>query len=395
MRLTGWFVVGLVLGLAIPSLADPPSAQDILRQAETSISRLKAVRYQAHGEAEGVLSTRIPKMDGMVTMVRGPAGTNPKIRLDAQVTPPMQSQTVALELASDGAQITIAEHGLKVFVQRAMPAGSPLLNNAGPLLVTELVVAQPFEREAKAVSLEHAGSEKVGDTECDVVRAVFSQGGDEVRWYFAKADHLPRRVERVIQTPVGRTTVTTTLSTLDTQPEVNDELFRVQKPEGFQEPMMTPPAGGGGGELLPVGAEAPDWTLKDAAGNTVTLKGLRGKIVLLDFWATWCGPCRKAMPGVQKLHEKYKDKPVAIFGVNCFERGPGDPAGFMKSGGFTYPQLLNANDVAAAYHVNGIPAFFLIGPDGKVLLTYSGYSPDRERQIEALIDKALPGMGKG
>ncbi len=62
--------------------------------------------------------------------------------------------------------------------------------------------------------------------------------------------------------------------------------------------------------------------MKDPAGKSVSLKSLRGKIVLLDFWATWCGPCRMAMPGLQKLHDRYKDKPVAIYGVNCRERRP-------------------------------------------------------------------------
>jgi thiol-disulfide isomerase/thioredoxin len=388
MRLTGLRLVGLAVGLAIPGLADPPNAQDILHQAGAAIGELKAVRYQAHGEAGGALALRVPKMDGTVTMIRVPVGENVKLRLDAQVTPPMQSQPVTLQLASDGKKVTMTEHAAKVFIQRDLPGGGLLLNNAAPLLVGELAAARPFEREAKAVSLQHAGAEMVGDVDCDIVHAVFAPGGDEVRWYIAKTDHLPRRVQRIIQTPVGRTTITTTLLTLDTQPQVQEEAFRLEKPAGFEEPVFAQP-GAGGGDLLPVGNEAPDWTLKDASGNAVTLKGLRGKIVLLDFWATWCVPCRQAMPGVQKLYEKYKGKPVAIFGVNCLERGPADPAGMMTKAGFTYPQLLNANEVAAAYRVQGIPAFYLIGPDGKILMASSGYSPDRERQIDALIEKTL------
>jgi thiol-disulfide isomerase/thioredoxin len=139
-----------------------------------------------------------------------------------------------------------------------------------------------------------------------------------------------------------------------------------------------------------VGSEAPGWTLRSADGQEVSLGKLRGKVVLLDFWATWCGPCRQAMPALQRLHERYKDKPVAIFAVNCWERSPQvDPAGFLKQSGYTYPVLLNANDVAQAYKVTGIPTFYLIGTDGKILLASSGVSADAERQIEALIEQAL------
>lgn len=382
-------VASLVIALAAPAWGDPPDAQDILRQAETTITGLKAIRYKAHGEADGVLSQRVPKMDGTVTMVRASAEDGAKMRLDAQVTPPGQSQPVTVQVASNGKQIAMAEHGAKIFIQRDMPSGNQLLNNVAPLLITEFAATKPFERESRAVSVQHVGSEKVGDVDCDVINVVLAQSGDEVRWYIAKSDHLPRRVQRLIQTPFGRSAITTTLELVDTTPKVDEQAFRLEKPEGFEEPRTIQP---GGGEGLRVGSEAPDWTLKDAAGNTVTLKSLRGKIVLLDFWATWCMPCRQTMPGVQKLYEKYKNKAVVVYGVNCFERGPSDPVGMMKTAGYTYPQLLNANDVAAAYHVNGVPSFFLIGPDGKLLLTYSGFSPDRERQVEALIEKALAGM---
>src|SRR6266567_2066513 len=72
-------------------------------------------------------------------------------------------------------------------------------------------------------------------------------------------------------------------------------------------------------KLLAIGATAPDWELSDADGKLQTLAQYRGKIVVLDFWATWCGPCAEVMPQMQKLHEKYKDKGVAVFGVSSWE----------------------------------------------------------------------------
>jgi thiol-disulfide isomerase/thioredoxin len=93
---------------------------------------------------------------------------------------------------------------------------------------------------------------------------------------------------------------------------------------------------------------------------------------------------------MQKLHEKYKGKPVAIFGVNCYERGANvDAAGFMKKGGYTYPQLLDGSDVAHAYRAVGIPTLYLIAPDGKILLAFSGFSASGEQQLEAAIEREL------
>src|SRR5947199_8917493 len=80
--------------------------------------------------------------------------------------------------------------------------------------------------------------------------------------------------------------------------------------------------------LLAVGATAPDWELSDADGKLQTLAQYRGKIVVLDFWATWCGPCAEVMPQMQKLHEKYKDRGVTVFGVSSWEKN--DPGVLMK-----------------------------------------------------------------
>lgn len=127
-------------------------------------------------------------------------------------------------------------------------------------------------------------------------------------------------------------------------------------------------------KLLDVGATAPDWELSDADGRLQTLAQYRGKIVVLDFWATWCGPCTLVMPQMQKLHEKYKDRGVVVFGVSSWEKD--DPGILMKRKHYTYGLLLRGEDIADRYGVDTLPAVYIIGADGRVVYRHQGVARD-------------------
>ncbi|HMN41569.1 MAG TPA: redoxin family protein [Phycisphaerales bacterium] len=140
------------------------------------------------------------------------------------------------------------------------------------------------------------------------------------------------------------------------------------------------------------GDAAPAFALKTPDGTEVTLASLKGKIVLLDFWATWCGPCKMAMPGVQKLHEKFKDKGVAVYGVDTFEHGSGEKARkYMADKKYTYGLLYSGDELAKAYGISGIPTFVLIGKDGKILHLGVGFDEGMDENLSAIIEKALAG----
>jgi thiol-disulfide isomerase/thioredoxin len=135
---------------------------------------------------------------------------------------------------------------------------------------------------------------------------------------------------------------------------------------------------------LPVGATAPDWRLSDSGGKLHTLSEYRGKIVVLDFWATWCGPCKEIMPRMQKLHEKYKDQGVSVFGVNSWENQ--DPAGFMQQKRYTYGLLLKGEQITEAYKVTTMPAVYMIGADGRIIYSHEGVD---DKNLSGLIEKQL------
>jgi peroxiredoxin len=128
-------------------------------------------------------------------------------------------------------------------------------------------------------------------------------------------------------------------------------------------------AAGTGGTSQPVAesSPAPDFTTTDLDGNAVSLSDYRGSPVVLNAWATWCGPCRMEMPDLEKLYQEYKDQDVIVLAVNM-----GEPqnrvAGFIKDGGYTFPVLLDESmsAVGRPYRISSIPATFFIDREGKL-----------------------------
>lgn len=121
---------------------------------------------------------------------------------------------------------------------------------------------------------------------------------------------------------------------------------------------------------LVAGAPFPDFQETDFAGQPVSVALHKGKVVLIDFWATWCGPCRAEFPNVKKAFEKYHDKGFDIIGISLDE-DKDKVAAYLKENGVAWPQFYDGkgweNKLAAKYGIRSIPATFLIDADGKIL----------------------------
>jgi peroxiredoxin len=146
-------------------------------------------------------------------------------------------------------------------------------------------------------------------------------------------------------------------------------------------------AGAGvGGE---VGDLAPDFELERVAGGTLTLSSLRGKTVILDFWDTWCPPCRKALPDLQELSEKYADDLVVV-GLAMAQEGEDKVRSFVRERGLTFEMVLFDQDPALIQAFGGIqsiPTTFLIDPEGVIRHRWIGAAP--KAAYEAQVKKVL------
>lgn len=134
-------------------------------------------------------------------------------------------------------------------------------------------------------------------------------------------------------------------------------------------------------------ATAPPFTLEDRNGRRVSLRDFRGRPVLLDFWATWCGPCRRTMPEVEQLHRKYRRRGLQVVGINIEGRSR-DVLRYLDQGGYSFLVLFDQGNwdagVAKSYQVSSIPRTFLIDGEGNVV--FSGHP---NRLNDSLIESAL------
>jgi thiol-disulfide isomerase/thioredoxin len=135
--------------------------------------------------------------------------------------------------------------------------------------------------------------------------------------------------------------------------------------------------------------ETMDFTLKDLSGNNVSLSDYRGKVVFLDFWATWCPPCRMSIPEVEQMYEEYKDNDnVVMLGINMAE-DKNTIEKFMEKNKISYNILLGDGKTAGQFAIRGIPAFFVIDQNGNIHNKFVGFTPGLKASWKKSIDELL------
>jgi len=138
-----------------------------------------------------------------------------------------------------------------------------------------------------------------------------------------------------------------------------------------------------------ISGKANNFTLKSRSGKNIKLSELRGDVVMLNFWASWCGPCRQEMPLLEKIHKKYKRLGFTLLGVNV-EENSAAAKNYLKDVKVTFPILFdNTSKTSKLYKVSAMPTTILIDRNGNKRFLHKGYKPGYENDYKKQIKKLL------
>ncbi|MEJ5253486.1 MAG: redoxin family protein [Chthonomonadetes bacterium] len=368
------FAVGLASTVFAQGLTPKKVMQDI-RQAYGKVQSLKGT-VQVKTSGQTFVSTVQFQRPGRFVV---------EVKQDGNL---MQSYT------SDGKTYTTYNATDKSYLQQEVRADTPLIGGHltfagftglameprfGEML--EGYIQQNFQKaQAK-------GTQKVGTVPCRVVELTGNEG--TMTLFLGNTDGL---VYRMVYKMSGGGTYEEMVTSLQVNPRIPQTAFAFKPPADAKklEPKQMAEEQSQDTSALQ-GQDAPSFTLTDMEGNTVSLGDLKGKVVFLDFWATWCPPCRESLPHTQSLsqHEKAKSGDLVVLAVNAREEVD-KVKQFMQEKGFTFRVLMDKDGaVLNAYKVQGIPTFVLIDRQGKVAWVQVGFGPGTEKQMEEAVNKLL------
>lgn len=143
-----------------------------------------------------------------------------------------------------------------------------------------------------------------------------------------------------------------------------------------------------------VGQMAPDFELQGQNGTTVKLSSYKGKTVYLDFWASWCGPCKQSFPWMNEMQSRYGAKKFQVVGVNVDQKTD-DAKAFLKENNANFDIVFDSTGkIPKTFQIKGMPTSMLIGADGKVLSIHTGFKPEQKPELEKQIKDAMKDSSK-
>ena len=403
----------------------PPAAATAPAKGASVDPKAKAIADRAKELArklDGLETTTQLTVEGVDPSMLPPGATDPamvaldftKMPAGSQAFPAFVMECTsagkpAERMVFDGNEAMVADAASKTYMKGGKDwqgmVGPRMMSFPGWFIENRLGMEMPEgDGMPKIVEVSVVGEETVDGKVCDLVSTVRTvtpeamgdeEGGPqgEIRLVetvaYAREDGLPRRVTQSQSAGGESMKFTTSFANLKANPKHPEGRFSTAAPEGYGKMEAPAQAEEGPSLKFKAGDAAPPFELVDLSGATVSLASLKGKVVLLDFWATWCGPCKAAMPAIQKIHDDYKGKGVAVLGINTWENKEDAAKQYIDKKGFTYPCLLKGDDLAKAYGMTGIPTLVVIGKDGKIVDIEVGMAPDGDAGLRKAIDTAL------
>lgn len=344
-------------------------ANAVLAGMRAAIRHTTAVRYDFVLEPEGTDRGRVREMRGTFTTTIPDGRTEPILRLEAtrNALPSESAPPEHFVLTSDGATVKMRSDSKKTLAYSPMHRIGYLLISGRVSRLLSPLYAERFPGGFHAVDVAN-----LDGTTCDVLESKSPDDSVEFVVSVSRRDHLPRRLVVVTREDGKRGAADLRITKLAVLDRFDSAWLSIDAPPAYARRELT--AGGPA-----TGEAAPDWTLASSSGP-ISLASLRGKVVILDFWATWCGPCRASIPVVKRLYDTYHDQGLEVVGATWKERG--DPDAFAKTAGMHYPHV-DGNSIGHAYGVDnsGIPTMFVIDRNGVVADYVAGWSGDETARL--------------
>jgi peroxiredoxin/outer membrane lipoprotein-sorting protein len=283
---------------------------------------------------------------------------------------------------------SIADTAKEKVATKDLPAPLPkILEMQNPSLLLALAKDPARELTENVTSIVKVDDTNVGDVSCPTLEISLTNKLI-VTLAVDPQTHLVRRsmtnikamLEKQGVPDVKNASFTIEYATTTPGGDLPDTQFAWAPPEGAKDIKAMQTAAAGGDEPNPadalVGQEAPAFKVTGLDGKEVSLSDLKGKVIVLDFWATWCPPCRASLPHLNKLYDEKKGEGLQVFAVDQQE-DKDKVQSFVDKTKLTVPVLLDANGgVGEKYKVNGIPETVVIGKDGKVKKVFIGFDPN-------------------
>jgi peroxiredoxin len=387
-----------------PAKAGQQKPEEILRQMADFLGKLPA--FSCKVESQLAITSKEQNNNSVTKMT---------VRLERpnRLALIVDEGVMGMTVVSDGKQLIQYLPMMKRYVVKEAPADFAGITDVGaPMSVTMLgmsgvVIPTSGEEFFKGLTAgvtksEYLGQEKVGDSKtgevlchhCRFIQEDFDwdiwiEVGKRPVVHKVQPDLTKQLAQAGAQLEDVKLSYVVSLTNWNVAPKFTEGDFSFTPPAGAQkvETMLEAP------EEPPhplLGQPAPPFTTTDVEGKPIDLKASLGKnVILLDFWATWCGPCVKAMPEVEEVAKKFKDKGLVFYAVNVGEDAATIKE-FLTSAKLEPTVAMDANnEISELYKVNGIPQTVLIGKDGKVQVVHVGYNSQlgklMTKEIEALL----------
>lgn len=387
-------VVALLLMSGSAPAQTEPDARQLLKLAGETYQNLKSYHFEATrskvsaSEAMGVKSEQRSEESFALAAVK------PDRRRSE-----LKDSTVSFMTASDGRTEWTYLPGLKQYLKKAKGDGQRPVAFTNPTEIFAAAFSDPLSLLALELSMRLTGYEHLADgvKSAQLLREEkIEVAGRSIDCYVVEVDYAPAvqqageqlsrktlwidQARKVVLREIARSKIPTRFGGfIDSTQTTTFTLARVNEPLADALFAFAPPADAREVEELGlsaktsawIGKEAAAFKLKDLDGREVSSQALRGRVVLLDFWATWCAPCLIELPSIEKVHREFKDQGLIVLGVN--DEAPETARAFMKEKNYTFTTLVDAGrEVAQRYEVEAIPQVLVIGKDGKVASHFFG-----------------------